>query len=243
MRRRRKFTWFPTLGTAEAGGLPDQLNGRTFSVVVAAGAPGAPGPITTLIFPVVPDEPLESTQAAQAGGLVLNLGQEYFLERLVGKCFVGLKLNDTPGAVNNVLVGAGFFIARVNEPGFAGGADQPIGSASAVERNLYFSPLNNETVREPWIWRRTWLLSGVTDPDNGFTNFPTANSFYGSVSDGPHIDAKSVRRVSQEERLFFAVSGATLRSGNEGQTANTVNGYLDLRVLGALRKARGKSTF
>lgn len=242
MRGRRKFTWFPTLGSASAQGNPHVLSGRSFSVQVL---PNNTGPvINTFILPVVPDAPLNEQDAAVGEGrLVQAIGNEWFLERIVGKLFLAQGLGVATAAAAT-LVGAGFFVARANDVNSGGGIGTPVGSASVAERNENYSPIHDNVIREPWLWRRTWILGGQAGSATfqGFTFAPLFNGFYGSVSDGPHIDAKSVRRIGNDERLWLAVSTASLIL-SEAQSDNLVTGYLDIRVLGALRKAKGKSTF
>jgi len=238
MRRKRRFSWYATIGSA--GLTPDdQLSGRSFAVDVFNSSPVI---INTLILPVTPDAPVDPTNVGNFdGGNVLIQERDYFIERLVGKLFIGLRLiTNSPPAV---LVGAGFFVARANDSdGSGGGVDTPIGSATLAERNSNYSPLHLDCIREPWMWRRTWVLGGAPTAANGLSDNPTANAFYGSALDGPHFDVKSVRRVAQDQRLWFAISTAALQNVTEGVDGG-ITGYLDLRLLGQQRKARNKSAF
>lgn len=239
--RRKRFNWFPTLGSV-TGAEQDHLSGRSFEIAVAANVAATPI-ITTLILAVTSDAPIDNTDVGNTNALIM--GQEWFLERIVGKLFLGNALQDSgspPTAVNSVLIGAGFFVARANDADSGGGVNTPIGSATVAERNPNYSPLHLDAIREPWLWRRTWVLGGDLSLGAGLSGNPLTNSSYGSVLDGPHIDAKSVRRIGQDERLWFAVSTASLTT-NETQTSGVVQGYLDYRILGALRRARGKSAF
>lgn len=248
MRGKRKFTWFPTLGTTSAVGSP--LSGASFTIEVAPPSgegPNGQGSVTTLIFPIVPDRPREPSagQADSLGGeLALELGTEWFCERIVGSLFIGFRVPDTGEIVpNSVLVAAGFFVARAADDDAGGGSSQPIGSASAAERNNNYSPLHPDTVREPWMWRKSWILGGAPRVADGFSTFPNANAFYGSLGDGPKVDVKSVRRIGQDDRLFFTVSTVCLKGPSEGLTPATLDGMLDVRVLGGLRKAKGTGKF
>lgn len=244
-RKRQRFGWLPTLGsTSESGSIHENtLNGRAFTISVFANTGGGHS-INTFVVPVTADQPLDSSAAAvTVGGNFIATGTDWFLERIVGKLFLGSRIGDeAEQRPNVVLVGAGFFVARANDADSGGGIDTPIGSASSAERNENYGPLNEDTVREPWLWRRTWVLGGTAQADNGLSFAPLTNMNYGSVLDGPHIDAKSVRRIRNDERLWFAVATASI-SGSAGQIGGTVNGYLDYRILGAPRKSQNRSAF
>lgn len=244
----------PTLGTLISGAEADPgrtVSGRAFGLDVFAPSadvfPGSQGGINTLIFPVIPDPPPDGTDAAD-GGSPLNfiIGNEWFCERIAGSIFVGFRTPDT-GEVRprSVLVTAGFFVARANDQGSGGGVDTPIGSASADERNSNYSPMHVDAIREPWMFRRSWMLGGAPDIAQAFSFFPTSNAFYGDVRSGTHIDVKSVRRIGQDDRLFFAVSTVALgpRTGVEETFTQGVQGYLDVRILGNTRRAKNDGKF
>lgn len=161
--------------------------------------------------------------------------------------------------MEGALVAAGFFVARANDSGSGGGESTPIGSASLQETNDNYSPLYATTVREPWIWRRTWMLgnpselgfaqafinnnTGVGQTLLGTSSFPPTTAHYGSVSDGAHIDAKTARRVTQDERLWFAVSAVRFPIGTVTVENPNLRGYLDVRLLAGLRKAHNRGVF
>jgi len=272
MRRRRKtrYTWFPTVGTETIGEgtTLEVINGRTFTVGVLG-----TGAIQTIISPLTFDTPVDpgDVDATARGGLVLTVGDEYVVERIVGKCFVAMQSHrlagDDPTEPQGCLVGAGFFVGRANDTQSGGGNQTPIGSATEPERRDNYSPLSEDTVREPWMWRRTWILGNrafrelnEASQQVSFNSlnigsatalFPPTNTAYGSVLDGPHIDVKSVRRIRQDERLWFVVSAVMLppsfdaiANANGTKGANgSISGYLDYRILGALRKAKNRSNF
>jgi len=266
-RRRSRGTWFPTIGTA-VGESNEVANGRQFVITFAPGS----ADMLTAISPVTHDQPFEGDDAPTAPqdfSLADILGSEYVLQRIVGKFFATRRgvTSDTSGTDVNpaVLVGAGFFVARANDAAVGGGIDTPIGSATEAERRDNYSPLEADTVREPWIWRRTWLLGTANrgfilnpalgtptapfSPSNTLTQekagFPASTSLYGSVADGPHIDSKVKRRVSQDNRLWLAISAVPWPLGSETSAVDalTVPGYVDFRIFGSLRKAKGSSAF
>lgn len=259
-RRRARYTWLPTLGTAGPEGSDDNSSGREFTLLVPED-----GSSDVIITPLTFDEPKEGDDLNLASNpLGTILGNEYFIKRIVGKLFASHRQQTNAGGDPSLpgaaLFGAGFFIARANDT--SQGPDQPIGSASIVERQENYSPLSEDTIREPWIWRRTWVLQNyfqrgasalgraTFDPAlaANATEFqgvyvPTSTMEYGSVLDGPHIDAKTARRVKQDERLFFVVASRALPTASVFNTNGLIDGYLDFRILGALRKARQGSAF
>lgn len=250
-RTKQRFTWLPTLGTVGPTE-NDNSAGRAFFINVPED-----GSSDVIISPLTFDEPVEGDDLAVNTPLGTVLGNEYFIKRIVGKLFLENQgrrnVADDPSTIKSVLCGAGFFIARASDSQAGGGPTVPIGAASLAERIENYSPLGEDTIREPWIWRRTWTLGNVLmlnflnegqDTPPGAL-FPATNAEYGSVLDGPHIDAKTARRVKQDERLYFAF-GVRSWPAQDVVTANepgVVRGYLDFRILGALRKARQGSSF
>jgi len=273
MRKRRSGgTWFPTIGTAgpSGGDIEDEASGREFTVVVPND-----GTTSILIAPIVPDAPLEGDDVpvnpAVGGQLAQILGQEYFIKRIVGKIFISNDSADDSASQPQyaaLLTGAGFFVARANDSESGGGIDLPIGSASLAERLTNYNPLAADCIREPWIWRRTWVLgnpralnppngnAGGSGPWRGTTGFFAAaqgvtgqvissTMQYGSVLDGPHIDAKTRRRVRLDERLWFVVAarGLPIGSSRESVDGGVIQGYLDFRMFADIRKARNRGVF
>jgi len=258
-RQRRKYAWFPTVGT---DGIVDNdnISGRVFGLAALAS-----GAQDVVIAPLIPDVPLEGDDIdVNAGGqLAQALGQEYLLERIVGKVFIGVvgdrNANQNPTTWSAVLVGVGIFVARANDTDVGGGQNTPIGSATTMERVENYSPLSEELIREPWLWRRTWVLGNPAndyrDANNiaaneiPYTVFPPSTAHYGSVMDGPHIDARSNRRIGNDERLWLAISTVGLIRQDNGSYPATAGealgllGYIDYRVLGRLVRAHGKSSF
>jgi len=261
-RRRTRGTWFPIIGTGEVAATAPALR----SFVGAFGAASATP--FTLISPVTFDVPQEGGTLDNEDSLSDIIGSEYVLQRIVGKSFIhrNVAVQDVNGNDNEppILVGVGFFVARANDAASGGGEDTPIGSATAAERQDNYSVLGIKTTREPWIWRRTWILGsagsnrGVTGTFNsrsaavgagalaGAGSYPASTTLYGSVADGPHIDSRVKRRVSQDNRLWVAVTAQPFPIGTEtGALADnlSIQGALELRIYGSLRKARQTSAF
>lgn len=253
-KRRPKYTWLPTLGSVRSSEQPVANNsGIRFTLNTT----GSVDPVT-VIFPLTFDTPGDPDDVdPAAGGVLVNMvGHEYFLRRIVGKCLIAIQAStapaNDPSRTPGVIVTAGFFVARANDPDSGGGPTTPIGSASQQEVIDNYDSLSRETIRAPWIWRRAWILgnkarelASTTVQDfatNAANMFPPTTAHYGSVADGPHIDAKTARRVAQDERLFFTATAAQFPETPTNQGA-AVLGYLDYRLLGQLRKAHNRGVF
>jgi len=255
-RRKTKYTWLPVFGTdMGVTGAPDDVAAglQLFHTALETGE------TTVDITPLTVDQPREGTDLLATDPLGTVIGNEYILRRIVGKFHASIipkrNANNDPSVHSNVCIAAGFFVARAGDT--AQNADQPIGSASISERRTNYSPLSQDTCREPWIWRRTWILTNPAHRIMGSTalgtafpssptmpiGFPESTEGYGSVADGPHIDAKTVRRIRQDERLWFAVATCSFPLGQTSDQSVGVISYLDFRLLGALRRARNSGAF
>jgi len=255
MRRRRRFrgTWLPNLGSFVSD--TDNSAGRRLSVDVAAN-----GNTTVGVIPLVLDHPQEPDLLPQDAGLNDFVGNEYVIRRIVGKVFVQLNTFGLDGNTlydRPVVVTAGLFIARASDDSDAGAGDLPIGGLGALVNN--YRPDNVNTIREPWIWRRQWVLGDpgaqifATESTDGLQpatlrswGWPSTNAHYGSIQDGPHLDAKTRRRVTSDDRLWFAVEARNFPEGTTAAAVDPVPSVLakiDYRVFGALRKARNRGNF
>lgn len=190
---------------------------------------GPGGNIATSIAKIVIDQP---ASALPDGSLSDFEGSAYRLRRIVGKLWVGVEVEQFTTQPSLFVVTAGFIILRVDTSG------NPLSSGN----NYHPQILDSE--RDPWIWRRSWLLRNNIVRDNAFTNFggfnrdvPSFNGAYGSVADGPHVDAKTARIVSDEERLFLVVGFTTLDGAQE--TSGIVTWLADLRVLASMKTSSG----
>lgn len=247
-RRKRKYTWFPQIGTQGASAEDD-------TTILSIAIPQTSGTLLSdvNIFPIIPDVPLEGLGAAITPGantsLVNFIASEYFLKRIVGK--FACSLNPLPATTGNQIqaatIGCGFLIARAAEAEVITGG--PIGASTAAERKQNYGPLNVSTTREPWIWRRTWTMSPIVTAASGVQvwgnpsgSFPPHN-MQGSVAEGSQIDARTARRVGNDDRLFFAVQTAINDQTGTPATYTFPDGILDIRILGALRRARNRSVF
>lgn len=255
-RRRTRYKWLPVLPDAldnGAGGIFYTAT-RQINVLTAGLTPGL------IILPVTTDRILED-EASQNMLMVEMVGSDYFLKRIVGKLSLAYAQDNrayvagAPPIWPAVQVGAGFFVARSEGGDQSIGSPAPIGAATATAVQNYenYSPLSEGAIREPWIWRRTWSLGNNYDAaafaaganTSGQAYYPANNLNFGSVLDGPHIDAKTARRVGQDNRLWFAlaIQGIPTSSAIEPTQGCTVSGTLDIRLLGALRKSKSSGAF
>jgi len=285
VRRRRKtrYTWLPadgTLNTKDLGGgntLEQELLAFSGSFQLTAGNSVSDGFTSSVIadFPRNDDDTTNNSMAD-------TIGSEYFLKRIVGKVFVEanvqgggqdqfLAAQDTP----SFLVTFGMFVAPYDyqksgpEVGLPD-ISRPVGTLASADlvNAPQYNPQLVGTAREPWIWRRSWLLNPfgnlwprggtVADPfengirinanqQGGAASFPPNNAWYPGVLDGPHIDAKTARRIRKHERLWLSFAGCQYPEGSvldpdHFQNA-TMRFVLDVRCLGALRKSRNRSSF
>lgn len=238
-RRRAKYLWFPILGTINDNADPPELGELSpFFISHAVGAPSLELNNVDII-PLTLDNPVNEQLAAAGETLGTAIGgRDWFCRRIVGQCFVSLAT--VVGQVqSSVLVTCGIFVARADPSGI-----NPIGNNIAVEREQTYNPLSVRTISEPWLWRRSWHLGNVNSTVvdvNPARNFPAANSGYGDVRSGPHVDAKTARRISEDDRLWFAVS--SIGTGGNANTGTNVQVVADFRILGQLRRSKGKSAF
>lgn len=246
-RRRRKFTWLPTIGTTGVDeGSP--ANSAQIADVLVRSQAGFLGIPDSVVFPIIndfPQEPYGVNQGSTEEGIGEIIGNEYIIERIVGEIFLGYTSPNGTSGNATALVTCGIFIARAD----ASQAAQPIG----LSANNY-SPQALENIREPWMFYRTWLLAGqIVQSGNPFTfnsGFNQGRTNFGinaggSMYEGPHVDIKSVRRVRQDERCYLTVSAQGYNPLGERTTTN--DGLLEivvnLRALGALRKATQRGAF
>jgi len=178
----------------------------------------------------------------------LTSGNAYRLRRIVGKIWVAaVTQNNSETEIGLADVCCGFIINRTDDDG------NPL-YTFVTQTNA--GPIAQDAAQDPWIWRRRWLLSPVPAAiqygDNNFVSnlaalntltgfqgqFPQTTAGYGSVADGPHIDQKTARVISNQERLHFWIQGRII---NASPNVNNVDlkWYLDVRLLASLRQNLG----
>lgn len=242
-RRKRKSrgTWLPVIGSDRENDEDVVYKISPRRQVVTADWRGN---VVTEVIDLTYDVPVGEDGDITTHTMADVVGSEYFLKRIVGKVFVDIERDADNQLVRQVLVGCGFFVARAASDG-NGPIDFETGSEQ--ERFNNYSPLAASTMREPWIWRRTWMLQDVGAPALGVPRvYPQSNTYYGSVLDGPHIDAKTKRRIGNDDRLYFITSVTQWPNvvPDDGPYADyTVEVLLDYRLFGSLRKAKTRGAF
>lgn len=253
-RKRQNVTWFPTIGASGGVAVENDVCGRPFQLSVTPN-----GSVSIALTPLTFDVPAEAEDVPSNEAGVLNaiVGNEYVIKRIVGKICAGLeqdrRSDNDPSTPIACLMGAGFFVARAGD---GADSDNPIGGTNGTVLRTSYNPLHPDCIREPWMWRRTWMLGNqahnvlgaggsTVASGQGPSTFPKCIQDYGDGYSGGHIDVKSSRRVSQDDRLWFVV--AVTKFPIQGDvTFNedlTLDGYLDYRILGSLRKARNNGNF
>lgn len=242
-RRRAKLFWMPNVGTELDGNttFDDSPSGRFFSIINL----NAGNPSSTIETELTFDQPAERgvTELGLVNPLLIDAmtmadwqGTAWRLRRCVGKMFAGASLEDQqvtgPPAV---LFTAGLIVRTIEVD--SGLSPLPVGDRD---------PKNLSNIRDPWIWRRQWVLStttpglaaGVTDV---LEQFPRTTANYGSVQDGPHVDAKTNRVIGPQERLFLTLNGTILPLPTVTTVGRCeIHGYFDYRLLGTTFKASNR---
>jgi len=169
----------------------------------------------------------------------ITSGNEWRLRRIVGKCFIHALADETddPATQTSLCdVALGFMVCNTDDDG------TPTTNFDEV------NPLAQESMEDPWIWRRRWVLNpygnmlALNFQNNiqdayGAATYPQTNAGYGSAVDGPHIDQKTARRIHRQQRLFAII--ATRAWSDFESVAVPIGTYtmyynLDYRLLGSI---------
>lgn len=196
-------------------------------------------PALTEEIPVVLDQ-----QNASLGGTANILTDKtladvaqsgYRLRRIVGKVWFGIQQDAQPDPQSPTtgIITAGFIIRHTA----ANGASMAAVAGGPTGNTISTSTLDN--IDDPWIWRRSWLLSNVASANPDANTFPvSSNLVLGSALDGPHVDAKTARIVGPEERLFLSVTCTAIDGTSQGPPVAVIC-VGDLRVLASMRSSVG----
>lgn len=262
-RRRPRGTWFPNIGVID----PDDVTkAPTAGIELVLSVTGGNSGPTIGVVPLIFDAPQEpDTWVESATPLDYLTGSEYFLKRVVGKVYAEFQSVDwgiTGATAVNLatpasLVTAALFVARAESVNIGLGVDVPIGYPANYLAS--YNPDIPDAIREPWLWRRQWILGNPglaaaiqfgnapvgTDPTRGASLYPWNTGGYGSVWDGPHLDARTRRRVGHDDRLWFVMTAQAYPRNPSGASNTTfaIKTHLDYRVFGSLRKARNRGVF
>jgi len=252
-RRRKKFTWLPTTPTQIVrdgqATFEVPIIQESFTFQENVDVAHVTVPINPFDAPIEPDA---------VGDYSLDdlIGNEYVVERIVGNAYIYVAQTAqgaTAATLPAVIVCLGMFVGRADGQN----QENPIGSANVEESSRNYNPLDNGTQREPWMFRRTWALSAMLPRTSDFgtsfqytafdfqRSFPLTTAGYHGLRTGPFFDVKSKRRIGQDDRLWLVIAAKALSYVNPapGGANYLVNAFIDLRMLGALRKARQQSAF
>lgn len=235
--RRPTVVWLPLDINNRIGAIAPATDGFQnggFQQGITAPGVGGSG---VAIWPVVKDEPQNITGVGQT--LSDLEGSAYRLRRVVGKAFISpAQIPSSELSQNEAtswLVTLALIVLKVDFDG-----------RQQAASNLAYDVQALDATRDPWIWRRSWLLTNTigqagldaAEPGSRPLIYPSSNAEYGSAVDGPHIDAKTARVVSDEERLFF-VASATRLDGNDQGADQVIAIFGEVRVLATMRKQSG----
>jgi len=164
-------------------------------------------------------------------------GQDYLLQRVVGKVWMGPFFASDPEALNISEVIGCFALAVLPATELGAPGIDP----------EEWNPLLARNSQQPWIWRRTWRLDNTVDlwPNTygNLVGFPSTTAGYSSLEEGGHVDARSKRRIIKEHRLFAIAAVGVLQAGGGSADFTNLEFGFDLRVLGTLRRGKNKSSF
>lgn len=265
MRRRRKFrgTWFPVIGTPNDSETPTRWTTVNDFFLELPELPDIVVAVRPLILDV-PQEPDDNTSSI-GGNLGAFTQNAYALRRIVGKCNVWHETTYTDNsdagstpAQSSIIVAAGIFVARAADASDTGGGlGSPIGGANTWQSD--YNPLEANCIREPWLWRRTWTLqnailqqriavanlSGLYVPSTiGPPGVEASSNLAGrSVLDGPHVDARTRRRVTSDDRLWLAVAAHNTPFEGSFDSPGRIHVNYEFRVFGAMRRDRNRGSF
>lgn len=229
-RRRPTVAWLPVLGQGE---------NSARSYIDDGLAVAFNGDLVTAVHALTVDYPAEAVQNVQVESLADYQESGYRLRRIVGKFYCAANQYVGDGQVtaypSHMLVGCGFIVLRV---------DPSTGAPLRASTPSYYNPLARDNIRDPWIWRRTWLLSNsfavpAAQSVSGHLEYSRTNEEFGSMSDGPHIDARTARRISVEERLFMVVGTQWPGFGSPPNTDGGVVYTAEFRFLTSPLRVQG----
>jgi len=216
-RRAPRVVWLPNENAFQLG------NTANASTLIQDVGPGAIGLEGLVVIPLVFDQPF----AGSAGTSLSDIENSgYRLRRIVGKIYASVEQLEQADA-GAALCTAGIIVLRTSETG--------------VATNPSISPQGLDNIDAPWIWRRTWILANGSSTQ-AFTNYVDSapfSNFEGGPSalDGPHVDQKTARIVSREERLHLVLSVMQIHTALT--EAIHVQWIWDFRVLASMRTTSG----
>jgi len=230
MRRSSKprVVWLPPTNLNSIDNVTISSGIQAIRVDVSPANPTATGEIPVVIDGTSTDplDPAASLSDIENNG--------YRLRRIVGKIWVRMDQVDDASTLF-AIVTAGLIVRK---------AEQSTGQSYAelTGSDELIGPSQIRNYGDPWIWRRSWLVGNNLSPNKTEQSplFPETNEFF-SALDGPHVDQKTARLVSAEERLFLDVQVRSNHAGDAPPDEIPVSTLIltDLRVLASMRTSSG----
>lgn len=232
-RRRPRVAWLPTFGDTfgTESVQQDWANGIRYELDVPGGFFKIVDDITGVTFDAPAAASAVQIDGPSFGPSLHDLvqGESYRLRRIVGKFFGQVDITENPTNICALDVALGFIVLRT--------------TANGGPSDFIHNPLHMDTMDDPWIWRRRWILSTSTAWTEGtpWKHMPRSTAGFHSVADGPHIDQKTARVIAPQERLFAAVAARVLDTADGLDPTGEVrlNAFLDYRILASMRQNIG----
>jgi len=225
-RRKSKYAWLPVIPTALG---PEVPGASWYHTTAQVNLNEINGTVFQQALNLVPDDTItadEDTEETTLRDLVE--GQEYVVERIVGRVWGGLQQQSASEGWQAAIFGIGIAV-------------MPYEDADTIALNdVSIDPLGAANSDGSWMYRNIWTIWNNTNNASGVlgpTNIANSGPDYGFV------DTRSVRRIHKNERLTIVASCATMAAINGGTDTTELQWGYDLRVLGQMRKARGQSTY
>jgi len=227
-RTRPRVVWLPgTNANSVGGGAAGTEDNHVQTMFVSLASPVSAGDSSVGEIPLVIDSQDDVLDPVTSLSDIENSG--YRLRRIVGKIFLRYEPEGAVDSPERVLVTAGIIVRRSDA---VTGISYAVGTANATLVNPQF--IHNDG--DPWVWRRSWIFKQTRVTDLNIEAGSNYGFNAGSVADGPHVDAKTARIVSSEERLFLDVGVLALDSSND---SGVVVVHADLRCLASMRTSAG----
>lgn len=266
-RRKTRLSWFRPLGSGHDASI--ETNGQQFDIVVEGN--GAPTIVEIpLTFDFTQEEQITQASGPTALSLSDLQNESWRVRRIVGKFFAsfapdgGTDQDETSPLA--CLLGAAFIVKLASDNGLSAKDNSPIAAqdntdpwiwrrawilGQAHSQQMVPNGNDGDDPPEPEYGPTGGVGTGSSgrgsQPDNPNPNiyaamsFPTTTANYGSVADGPHIDAKTNRIIGPEQRLYFVAAAQSFPIGSSDyHNPGVVRCYLDYRLLGSLMRATNR---
>lgn len=234
-RRGPKVVWLP-VDLNNRLGAPSPATAFIDSAHFQFTLTGNPSGVTpgAATLPLVKDDTTNSAALNTASTIADIASSGYRLRRIVGKLciIVGQGVAIDPADPTLYQVTIGIIVLKTDVTGV--NAASPPGD---------YSPEILNSVADPWIWRRSWILSDQAGAAaiGALTIAPRSNieNYAGGNSDASHVDQKTARTVGDEERLFLVATCRGLDGQPQAPNPGAVVVVGDLRMLGSIRTNMG----